>query len=203
VRVVKLGGSLTDWNGLADCLSVLAERPCVIVPGGGPFAEQVRAAQERWRFDDGTAHAMALLGMNQFGRLLAGLEARLHTADRIPSLHARAMRGHTAVWLPDPDDGELTAIPASWDVTSDSLAVWLARRLDASELVLVKSSSSLPADCTSERLTECGMVDRAFLAFHREAAHAVWICFREQYRRLAGPLIEAPGFLRVRPTHPD
>jgi aspartokinase-like uncharacterized kinase len=175
----------------------------VIVPGGGPFADQVRTAQERWHFDEDTAHGMAMLAMNQFGRLLGGLEARLQAARQIRALHAHATQGHAAVWLPDPDDSELTAIPASRDVTSDSLAAWLALRLDASELVLVKSTPSVPADCTSERLTECGMVDRAFAAVHRGAAHAVWICFREQYRRLAGPLIEAPGLSRVRPPHPD
>jgi aspartokinase-like uncharacterized kinase len=49
-NVVKLGGSLHDAAELGGWLAALAEAPGparVVVPGGGPFADAVRAAQER------------------------------------------------------------------------------------------------------------------------------------------------------------
>ena len=45
--VVKLGGSLHASPALAHWLTALKRypRPLTIVPGGGPFADAVRAAQ--------------------------------------------------------------------------------------------------------------------------------------------------------------
>ncbi|MCG8046554.1 MAG: hypothetical protein N0C89_17320 [Candidatus Thiodiazotropha endolucinida] len=72
--VVKLGGSLFNSADLRDWLAVLAKAgSLVIVPGGGPFADQVRLAQRLWQIDDSSAHLMALLAMEQFGRMLCGL----------------------------------------------------------------------------------------------------------------------------------
>ena len=58
MRVVKLGGSLADWDRLPHCLACLVPLGLVIVPGGGPFADQVRTAYSRWRFDQATAHGI-------------------------------------------------------------------------------------------------------------------------------------------------
>jgi aspartokinase-like uncharacterized kinase len=57
------------------------------------------------------------------------------------------------------------SIPQNWDITSDSLAAWLAARLEASVLVLVKSipcAAPLPAP---EELSRRGWVDGAFPHF--------------------------------------
>jgi aspartokinase-like uncharacterized kinase len=68
--VVKLGGSLFGSDHLGSWLSLLAKvGSLVVVPGCGPFADQVRQAQHRWGFDDSTAHIMALLAMSRRGGL--------------------------------------------------------------------------------------------------------------------------------------
>ena len=200
MRVVKLGGSLADWPELPTCLKGLADHGCVIVPGGGPFADQVREAQHRWRFDNRTAHDMALLAMAQFGRMLAGLEPRLATASVPPDLASAIAQGRSVIWLPDPAAEDLQALPASWDVTSDTLAAWLARRIGATELVLVKSAAVPPGASDLARLSAAGLVDRAFADFAADSACASWICHREHYQRLRDPLRDAPGLWRVGPT---
>ena len=67
--VVKLGGSLSQSDALVKCLNSVEQnyqgRAVVIVPGGGAFADQVRLTQQRWQFDDKTAHRMAILAMQQ------------------------------------------------------------------------------------------------------------------------------------------
>src|SRR5262245_14143830 len=73
IWVVKLGGSLADASELPAWTALLGRRHAVgivIVPGGGPFADQVRAAQGRWRFPDAIAHRMCVLAMEQFGLLI-------------------------------------------------------------------------------------------------------------------------------------
>jgi aspartokinase-like uncharacterized kinase len=49
-------------------------------------------------------------------------------------------------------------IPESWDVTSDSLAAWLAAELAADALVLVKSVAVAPGSSVEE-LARRGVVD--------------------------------------------
>ena len=116
----------------------------MVVPGGGPFADQVRASQARWGFGEGPAHGMAILGMRQYGLMLAGLCPAFATATEPERLAGFLALGRPAVWLPDPEAlAQAQELPASWSVTSDSLAAWLARRIGA-RLLLVKSAA-LPA----------------------------------------------------------
>ena len=82
--VIKIGGSCAsslDLRRWAAAVAACGGR-AAIVPGGGPFADAVRAAQPAMAFDDVAAHHMALLGMEQFGRALASFDARLSLADR-------------------------------------------------------------------------------------------------------------------------
>lgn len=163
IRVVKLGGSLARSAELPDWLAVLAEHGAgrvVLVPGGGPFADAVRSAQALWRFDDATAHHMALLAMQQYGQMLAGLRPDLLTVDSAAAIRAALASGRIPVWSPLPMALD-PALETSWRLTSDSLAAWLARRLNIARLVLVKScevpDSADPADWTA-----AGIVDPLF-----------------------------------------
>ena len=79
--VVKIGGSLWRSPLLARWIAALRAfpGPLTIVPGGGPFADAVRAAQPTMGFSDRAAHKMAVLAMEQYGLALvdkfAGLES--------------------------------------------------------------------------------------------------------------------------------
>lgn len=173
IRVVKLGGSLHPAPELPDWLAALsaAGGRAVLVPGGGPFADQVREAQARWRFHDRTAHRMALLAMEQYGLMLCGLEPGLIPAASREDMLAVLARGDTPVWLPSQLCLDNPEIPENWDVTSDSLAAWLAAHLDAEALALVKHA--VPAgEWSAATLAREGLVDPAFPGFlaHRPMA---------------------------------
>ena len=78
--VVKLGGSLFDAPALRQRLAELATLPGparIVVPGGGPFADAVRALQPALAVGDLVAHRMAILAMQQFGLALQAIEPRL------------------------------------------------------------------------------------------------------------------------------
>ena len=153
VVVVKVGGSLmAHAPALRQVLDVLGRsNDVLIVPGGGIFADAVRDAYGRGAVDDDAAHWMAVLAMDQYAELLAG---RISRARRVTSLHeARAAFGARRVpvlapsrWLRDVDP-----LPHSWDVTSDSLAAWVAVQAEAVRLVLIKPPGASGA-----------IVDRAF-----------------------------------------
>lgn len=162
--VVKLGGSLFAAPELPRWLDACsALRGAVaIVPGGGPYADCVRQAQQRWGFGDDAAHALALGAMEQYGRQLCAMRPGLTPAASPATLAAASALGLTPVWMPRGMVLADSSVAASWDVTSDSLAAWLALRLQARGLVLVKS---VPIATRNQGiLAETGVVDPAFPA---------------------------------------
>ncbi|PZP61719.1 MAG: hypothetical protein DI596_04700 [Azospira oryzae] len=201
--VVKLGGSLAGEAVLRDWLEMLAGYgggQVVIVPGGGPFADQVREAQDGWRFDDGTAHRMALLAMEQYGLMLTGICPELVPADSRQELLGALRAGRVAVWLPTKMALAADEIPHSWDVTSDSLAAWLANHVSAERLVLVKPFAPAQLEIEAEEMSRRGMVDRAFPAFVRSGCFQTLVLGKQQHPALKRLLLGSvcrpiePGF---------
>ena len=166
--VVKLGGSLANSGELPLWLDVVATTgggKVVLVPGGGPWADEVREAQEREGFDDRVAHRKALRAMEEYGRVLSKMRNNIVPAVDVAEIHEALGNGQVAVWMPFAMVVADPSIPESWDVTSDSLAVWLAKQLGASALLLVKSLKiGRPAPCI-EDLMDRGWVDAAFANF--------------------------------------
>lgn len=159
--VLKIGGSVLQRpDALKPILGVLskAERPVAVVTGGGIFADAVRDAQKKIGFDDTSAHRMAILAMHQntllLKSLLNGFEALAAVSDVQSALGAQ--RG--VVWLPlvecmkDPD------LPATWDATSDAIAVRLAERLGGLEVCFLKSRQPKGA-LEPQDLADEGLID--------------------------------------------
>lgn len=106
----------------------------VVVPGGGRFADEVRRADRRFALADSAAHWMAILAMDQYGHLLAGLASGAVLARSRRELAPGGLNVLApSAWLLRADP-----LPHSWDVTSDSIAAWFARVLGARRLMLVK-----------------------------------------------------------------
>jgi aspartokinase-like uncharacterized kinase len=164
VWVIKLGGSLSDSSLLRDWLELIARQGqgrAVIVPGGGGFAEQVRKAQQHWRFDDFHAHHMAVLAMQQMALLFQGLYPELDLADSPEKINQSLEGNRVVIWFPKISELNQASIPADWNITSDSLSAWLAQMLSAATLTLVKSCV-IDKKLTISELIEKGIVDKAF-----------------------------------------
>ncbi len=176
--VIKIGGSLAASPMLAgwlQALDAISGQP-VIVPGGGPFADAVRRAQDHIGFDDLAAHRMALLAMEQYGLMLAASAPRLVMA-ATPAAIRRAWRlNRIPVWAPAHMLASSAAVPPSWDATSDTLAAWLAHQLGAAKLLLVKSAD-LPSGAapTLTELAASGLVDRLFPGFAGTSGAEIFI----------------------------
>ena len=183
--VIKLGGSLSNSKTLIkwlDMLSCFGKGQVVIVPGGGGFADQVRQAQQRWQFSDDIAHQMALLAMQQYGLMLSGMNSGFECASTTEDLNRIVNNAQVAIWLPQSDLLEIAGINQNWNVTSDSLAVWLAHEMRAAQLVVVKSVELASAPISSDWLVQQGIVDKAFAEFLRPTQFNTWICFRDDYK---------------------
>jgi aspartokinase-like uncharacterized kinase len=167
LTVVKLGGShafsmhLRDW---IDAIAVCAGR-VIVVPGGGPFADAVREAQRKIGLDDRAAHHMALLAMDQYGCALASLGERLAPAASAAAIRRIVLDGGVPVWSATRMVLSARDIPWSWSVTSDSLAAWLAGRIGAKRVLLVKHVEPSADLLRAEDVVARGIVDPAFPRF--------------------------------------
>jgi aspartokinase-like uncharacterized kinase len=166
--VIKLGGSFAFSADLDDWIAAIAACAgrVVIVPGGGPFADVVRAAQVQMGFDDRAAHRMALLAMEQYGCAIKSRHEALSLAASLDSIRRGLADGKVPVWLPTPMALSATDIPPSWDVTSDSLAAWLSGKITAERLLLVKQVVPPHGTARAADLAERDIVDKAFSDFH-------------------------------------
>ena len=178
--VVKLGGSLYNAPELRIWIQILADYSSLtilIVPGGGPFADQVRAAQKEHHFDDDIAHHMALLAMKQFGLTLTGLDVRCLPFD--PHGPIKSL----SVWLPDDTLLAETDLPHSWDLTSDSLALWISAKLRAEQLLLVKQINVKTSSI--QKLTEDNVIDPQFSSLFSQHPIQTQIIHSKSYQRFA------------------
>lgn len=141
----------------------------VIVPGGSVFADAVREAQLISGINDSTAHRLALLAMDQYGLMLADMHEGLVTASSELELAERSYQHRGIVWLPSHMLRMDEDIPQNWEVTSDSLSAWLAKKINAQYLVIVKSAnlSHYPIEDGIDvaALTSDGIVDKQFRHF--------------------------------------
>lgn len=175
-RVVKLGGSLLSrpdvWTRLERWL---AREPAatVLVVGGGTVVEAIRDLDRVHGLDPVEAHWWCIEIMARQAQLA---HRRLTGSRLVEQLHELAEINtppSLAIFNPFPllrEDDALRndRLPASWDVTSDSIAARIASRSRADELVLLKST--LPTTDTVDSLAASGFVDAYFPVVARELA---------------------------------
>jgi aspartokinase-like uncharacterized kinase len=170
-HVVKLGGSLLDWGDLVPRLRrwIAGREPAerLLLVGGGELADSIRRADRLHQLGEGVSHWLSVRTMAIYAEMLAAMlpEARwCASARELTRGTARAGLVIVDPWifLHDEEPGwSQTPLPASWDVTSDSIAARLASVLGAEELTLLKSE--LPAaGQTIAEAAEAGYVDRFF-----------------------------------------
>jgi len=169
IAVVKLGGSVVRSSQLNAWLDAIAdvESPLIVVPGGGALADEVRTCQRNLGFGDGAAHRMALLAMDQLAWAVAGMRPGFDVGTTEAELRDILARGRVAVWAPHGLIAGRTDLEATWRLTSDSLALWLAGRFGAEACYLIKSVGSVAASHaprTAQALSREGIVDEAFPA---------------------------------------
>lgn len=176
--VIKVGGSLLGSPELERWLSLFAkfsDGSIIIVPGGGVFADAVREAQRLSKISDKCAHRLAVLAMDQFGLLLANMNPELATARTEMEIDERTWQHRCIVWLPSQMVLADDTIPQNWDVTSDSIAAWLAQKLNAQQLVLLKSATPENSQLDLRMMTESGLVDKAFSDFVLNKTFGRWV----------------------------
>jgi len=174
--VVKLGGGvLGHAEHFAAVLEAIAaasrERPLLVVPGGGPFADAVRDVDRQHRLPDDAAHWMAVLAMDQYAHLVVARLAGAVLVEDPDGIAAAIAGGRVPVLAPSRWLRAADPLPHAWEVTSDSLAAWIAGVVGARRLVLIKppGASGAVVDAYFARALPASVTAVAVAADRRDA----------------------------------
>ncbi len=155
-RVLKLGGSLLDLPHLGDrlrnWLDGESEKMTLLVSGGGGLVETMRLLDAVHDFDASWSHwrCIELMQMTSQiiqtqlpGWLAVKTPSELKNCFNRSLPELRAIVFPTAYYTPElaSQDEVGDRLPETWETTSDSLAAYLARKISADELVLLKSTT--------------------------------------------------------------
>jgi hypothetical protein len=140
--VIKIGGSLAEnperLRALCAKLSEFAKKyAIVVVPGGGRFADVVRDFDQRFTLSSEIAHRMAVLGMDQFGLVLSQIIPNSCATYLLSDAKQFSEIGVVPVFLPSRLMFREDPLENSWNVTSDSIAAYVASRLHVAKVLLV------------------------------------------------------------------
>ncbi|MCL5876243.1 MAG: delta 1-pyrroline-5-carboxylate synthetase [Candidatus Bathyarchaeota archaeon] len=143
LTVVKVGGSLAadpqKLRALCQKLCELSEgHRLVVVPGGAEFADTVRQLDKKFALSKVASHRMAVLAMDQYGLLLADLVPNsVLVRDLGGEVDGAIEQGKLPIFLPSNLFFKEDPLENSWDVTSDSIALYLAAQLGADRVLFV------------------------------------------------------------------
>lgn len=140
----KIGGKiLGDFENLKSTMSQLNSlfeekliQKIIIIPGGGIFANFIRKVYSELKFTEEIAHFMGIISMNYNGLELSKIYPNLQVIENFSKL--KELSDSISLFLPYDYLKENDILPHSWDVTSDSITLFLAKELGLSECFLIK-----------------------------------------------------------------
>ena len=206
VTIVKCGGSLLTLPDVDERLLSLLDRehlhPAVVVVGGGSAGDLVRTWDQQFNLGDEHAHQMAIHAMSLTARLLVTRHERFRLIKSIAEIQDQPQHAvsvlNPAAAIVGLEAGR-TALPRSWDITSDSIAAWLAGVWRTDRLLLLKSVD-LPnavdsASDVLQNLATLGLVDPAFPEFAAGIRLLSWCNLRGDVRQVQPILHQRDGAL--------
>jgi aspartokinase-like uncharacterized kinase len=153
--VIKLGGSLLAHPAQLDAVLAIvrdaaAHSRLLIVPGGGPFADAVRQVDRDLGLSGDAAHWMAVLAMDQYAHLITSRLTGSALVEAVADVGAALAAARIPVLAPSRWMRADDPLPHTWDVTSVSIAAWVAGTIGADRLVVVKSPGAPARDAVDD-----------------------------------------------------
>jgi len=196
--IYKLGGSLLTLADLDRRLTSLLEAQLPLSPassasrpfdrallvGGGSAADLVRDWDKRHKLGAERAHDLALGAMTLNARFINSLLTNSEFVSRSSSIRPACARGSIVVLDPVATLAEAERragerLPRSWNVTSDSIAAFLAIQFRAAALVLM-TSTPRPAGRRPAAAARQGLVDKHFPRVANRIPIVAWANLRSK-----------------------
>jgi aspartokinase-like uncharacterized kinase len=142
--VLKVSGHLYRYRDkvveLMQILEDLVEKEflVVVVPGGSIFADAVKEFQVETGIDDDLAHWMAIKAMEIYGLYLAKYSRKAVETYTLRDIENALKEKLIPIAMPYRILKEHDELPHSWDISSDSIATYIASLVRADIVVFGK-----------------------------------------------------------------
>jgi len=142
-----LGNSKNLINTIAQFTQLFEDniiKKIILIPGGGLLANFVRTIYSEFQFSDELAHWMAIYSMDFNGIELKRKFPHLKTHDDYEKIEKESRV--ISIFLPYKYLRNENELPHAWDVTSDSITLYLAKKFKMSECFLIKDVDGILDD---------------------------------------------------------
>ncbi len=183
----KVGGSLLDWPEFPDRLRDFLDQlnaPVVLLTGGGSCADLVRQWDHIFNLEEERSHRLAIGTMSLTASLVTSVLAKSCLVKNQQQLEMAIVQQLTPVldavsWVDQLEMAAKIKLRHHWNITSDSVALWLAAELGIEHLFLLKSVD-FPDGLNIQAASDEGVIDAGFpemflqISCKREAVNLHW-----------------------------
>ncbi len=142
--IFKIGGKILENsqnlnNTISQLYQLLQEniiKKIIIIPGGGSYANFIRELDKELKIGDTMAHWMAIYAMDYNGKIIGKQYPNIKLTDDFEEL--KKNDNMIYLFLTFKYLKELDELPYSWDITSDSISLYIANKLQIGECYLIK-----------------------------------------------------------------
>jgi len=179
--LVKIGGKIlekrVDLDSTISQLKVLIEkkifRKIIIIPGGGSLANFIRGLDDKLKIGDDLAHWAAIYAMDYNGIELSKNYSDLELTNDFIRLQNRLIEKSNRfiiIFLPFNFLHQNDELPHRWEVTSDSITLHLACKLNLKECFLIKDVDGIYIKDQSDVIQEISTKEYRNLEKHGKLA---------------------------------
>ena len=139
--IIKLGGSWLTNPKLEEFLKYISnfqKEHLIMVVGGGVYADAIRESQKHVAFSDKFANFLALRATETYALVINKINPNIKLTSGLDALKSDK---NIKIWLPSKHLSKSNDFKRNWNSTSDSVACWLLRKLDAKGVLFIKSLS--------------------------------------------------------------
>ena len=168
-HVVKIGGSLFPDYAI-DLADKLKNTESLIILGGGEFANLIRKYDEDINFSDETNHWTAIECMDIISKLVNDKVKSTKLAYSIDEANEISDKGFTPIFVVSEFLKTNDPFECSWDVTSDSIAAYVADIFDAKLLIVTNVNGIYTQEPKEHGSTFISKIDATTLLTFQESS---------------------------------
>jgi len=159
IKVIKIGGSFFADDIFGSLKQILKDilaldiKGLIFTAGGGRSADLIREFNRKYNLNESAAHFAAISAVDVNTYMLSSFlnDYTFLNADDGDFDKSKIEKNKISIFLPSAYYRKHDPLPHSWDVSSDSLALELADRLGAEELILLKARDPLSLEAVNLR----------------------------------------------------
>ena len=168
-QVVKIGGSLFP-NYAIDLAEKLENTNSCIVLGGGEFANLIRKYNDEQHFSDEVNHWTAIDCMDIIAKLVNDKVESCKLAYSVDEANQISDDGLTPIFVVSEFLRAEDPFECSWDVTSDSIAAYIAHLLNANLLIVTNVNGIYTQEPKEPGSTFISKIDATTLLTFQESS---------------------------------